>query len=87
MPTLCRNVLYCSHNSGPIGFSATFWGPFQDYGRNFAVPPRSACHANTNCVARSITLEPFRDPVSTIRGQIYERDAIVDWLRKSATEG
>ena len=33
-----------------------------------------------------ITLEPFRDPVSTIRGQIYERNAIVNWLRKSATD-
>lgn len=33
-----------------------------------------------------ITLELFRDPVSTIRGQIYERDAIVEWLHKSATD-
>lgn len=33
-----------------------------------------------------ITLEPFRDPVLTIRGQTYERRAIVDWLRKSATD-
>ena len=33
-----------------------------------------------------ITLELFCDPVSTIRGQTYERKAIMDWLRKSATD-
>jgi hypothetical protein len=33
-----------------------------------------------------ITFELFCDPVSTIRGQTYERKAIIDWLRKSATD-
>ena len=33
-----------------------------------------------------ITLELFCNPVSTIRGQTYERIAIIDWLCKSATD-
>ena len=33
-----------------------------------------------------ITLEPFEDPVMTIRGQTYERKAIADWLSKSSTD-